>query len=307
MTPEPELATTRFGATSSPAAAQVASVISRHAIWLSAAGAAVVVAVGLVGGVIFRGDAKVAADKDVAIAATILDDPASITAGDGVGESAAPPEAKTLEAQDKDRSLTGFADAGRAVVNTPVLPTSLMESPIDKERAIAGDLHADGATPVEDDGNNVKHVPRTLSLEPVAAQRASVSGNDPSEVEYPTLSEGSDEEIAMSAAVKPQAANKRSTDDTETSIDVAARLDVVIADINLPEMALERFVEFASDMADVSIELDPSVAARPDHKVRVQASKVTLGELLTKTLAAQGLQWQERGGKLIVRPLASKP
>jgi len=82
---------------------------------------------------------------------------------------------------------------------------------------------------------------------------------------------------------------------------VGDQLALRVAEIELPGMPLASFVEMFSEMAAVPIVLD-EVGVSPRTRVTVRARNGTLESLLTKTLAAHGLAWEERDGQLVVVP-----
>jgi hypothetical protein len=293
---------------SPPAAAQVAGMISRHAMWLSAAGAAVVVTAGIVGSALYRSDPDAAAAPEVALATTDAKAPATANDFGRDGESTKPVDAQMIDepARMPDQPQPTAPESAKAdIPDLPPLPR--VGSPAVGEVDHTGETPVSAVGPQKPNDDVGERAPRTLTLEPVEVEPPSDHRADTSVAEYPSLvDEGNDHAEAKSTANLPSE-TEQSSEDTTPNVNVPMQLDVSIATIEFPSVTLRRFVDVVSEMSDVSIEIDPSIAAASEQMVRVQASDVTLGQLLTRTLAAQGLQWQARNGRIVIEPANSAP
>jgi hypothetical protein len=139
--------------------------------------------------------------------------------------------------------------------------------------------------------------PRTLTLDPLPAESTQTT---------PPLSDMPVEETADEYPSLPQVADRpwRAAPQAVRVTNVADQLAVPIESIELPAMPIGEFVAMISDMAAVSITLDPAVLGDAGLSSRttvtVRADDVTLGTLLTTVLNEHDLACDERDGQLVV-------
>jgi hypothetical protein len=268
-------------------AAHLAQLVGQHAVLWSVCGAVLVVTGGLaVSWLTGDGDEIVAQAVPPAASAHSIAADVQTTAAEYQ------PLNTSSTADDKpidDMSPAATASRSTTTVAWPPLPKLPPDDATDRDTTDSAIAKAPAEEPSTSMVNTAAEIPaveaaehRTLRLDPLEF--------DPSRAHLANRLPLSSPETTSEYAPAVQS----------ESVDVASKLELRIASIDLPAMPLGEFLEMLSTMAALPIQLDPAAGISPQLEVRIRAEDVAIGALLDDVLAQHELSRQDHDGTLLI-------
>jgi hypothetical protein len=232
--------------------------------------------------------------------------------------------AAAMDAQSKIEfpadEAAGSADAQQAKTeDRQAMPTQLADEPATSAVAPEKPSVVESSRPASDAiaTTSTSNAPRTLKLEPVAADASPVayipsdSMAQQAVSQYPPVPENADGKAQVDASSSQVTAVSRpvlhfgpTTQDAAHRTNVADQVAMSIKSFDVSDMALNRVLDMLANMAAVPISVDPAVLSAADvsldMKVAVHAHDLTLGKILGGVLREHNLACEVRDGQLAI-------